>query len=109
MTRGFPAEYRLSQGYPFGGWEGNRVPRYTDGQTERVNRVVEDILRSIAEPTEWSKQLPLVEFAINNSVHASTGETPFYLNGRTGEVQSPSVGTRTIHRVLGSRFVADRD
>ena len=53
----------------------------TDGQTERVNRVVEDILRSVAEPTEWSKQLPLVEFAINNSVHASTGETPFYLNG----------------------------
>ena len=55
----------------------------TDGQTERVNRSVEDILRSICaeHPTEWSSMLPFVEFAINNSVHASTGETPFFLNG----------------------------
>ncbi|CAI5710045.1 unnamed protein product [Peronospora effusa] len=53
----------------------------TDGQTERANRVVADVLRTIATPTEWSKQFPFVEFAINNSVHASTGETPFYING----------------------------
>ena len=53
----------------------------TDGQTERVNRVVEDILRSSAGPETWSSQLPMVEFAINNSAHASTGESPFYLNG----------------------------
>ena len=53
----------------------------TDGQTERANRVVADVLRTIATPKEWSKQLPFVEFAINNSVHASTGETPFYING----------------------------
>ena len=25
--------------------------------------------------------MPFVEFPINNSVHASTGETPFYING----------------------------
>ena len=25
--------------------------------------------------------MPFVEFAINNNVHASTGETPFYING----------------------------
>ena len=53
----------------------------TDGQTERVNRVVADVLRTVATPKEWSKQLPFVEFAINDSVHASTGETPFYING----------------------------
>ena len=55
----------------------------TDGQTERVNRVLEDILRSIcaAHPREWSSKLPFVEFAINNSVHSSTGVTPFFLNG----------------------------
>ena len=51
----------------------------TDGQTERANRVVADVLRTVATPKEWSKQLPFVEFAINNSVHASTGETPFIL------------------------------
>ncbi|KAE8984240.1 hypothetical protein PR001_g23234 [Phytophthora rubi] len=55
----------------------------TDGQTERVNRVLEDILRSVcaAEPTKWSALLPQVEFALNNAVHSSTGFTPFYVNG----------------------------
>ena len=55
----------------------------SDGQTERANRVVEDILRShcTSFPREWSAMLPFVDFAINNSVHASTGHTPFYLNG----------------------------
>ena len=27
--------------------------------------------------------LPVVEFALNNAVHASTGYTPFYVNGLT--------------------------
>ncbi|GMF46094.1 unnamed protein product [Phytophthora fragariaefolia] len=55
----------------------------TDGQTERVNRVVEDVLRSICAetPKRWSAMLPLVEFALDNAVHASTGYTPFYVNG----------------------------
>ncbi|GMF57423.1 unnamed protein product [Phytophthora fragariaefolia] len=55
----------------------------TDGQTERVNRVVEDVLRSICAetPKRWGAMLPLVEFALNNAVHASTGYTPFYVNG----------------------------
>ena len=55
----------------------------TDGQTERVNRVVEDIHRSVCTdtPKQWSSMLPLVEFALNNVVHASTGLTSFYVNG----------------------------
>ncbi|POM69189.1 LOW QUALITY PROTEIN: Pol protein [Phytophthora palmivora] len=55
----------------------------TDGQTERVNRVFEDTLRSICAeaPRPWSDQLPMVQLALNNAVHASTGFTPFYLNG----------------------------
>ena len=54
----------------------------SDGQTERANRVLEDMLRSFCAkfPSEWSSLLPLVEFAINNAVHASTGYTPFYVN-----------------------------
>uniref|UniRef100_H3GPY2 Integrase catalytic domain-containing protein n=1 Tax=Phytophthora ramorum TaxID=164328 RepID=H3GPY2_PHYRM len=57
----------------------------TDGQTERVNRVVEDVLRSVCAetPKRWSTMLQLVEFALNNAVHASTGFTPFYVNGLT--------------------------
>ncbi|KAF1317040.1 Pol protein, partial [Globisporangium splendens] len=53
----------------------------TDGQTERVNRTLGDILRSYVHSfTHWSKCLPLAEFAINDSVHVSTGHTPFYVN-----------------------------
>ncbi|GMF29871.1 unnamed protein product [Phytophthora fragariaefolia] len=55
----------------------------TDGQTERVNRVLEDVLRSVcaAEPTKWGTLLPQVELALNNVVHSSMGFTPFYVNG----------------------------
>ncbi|GMF36768.1 unnamed protein product [Phytophthora fragariaefolia] len=53
----------------------------TDGQTERANRVVEDVLRSFATSFKsWSSFLPLVEFALNNAVHASTGLSPFFVN-----------------------------
>ena len=57
----------------------------TDGQTERVNRVLGDVLRSVCAetPKRWSSMLPIVEFAMNNAVHASTGFTPFYVNGLT--------------------------
>ncbi|KAE8969139.1 hypothetical protein PR002_g27525 [Phytophthora rubi] len=53
----------------------------TDGQTERVNRVLEDVLRSYATSfASWSSFLPLAEFALNNAEHASTGLTPFFAN-----------------------------
>ena len=53
----------------------------TDGQTERVNRVLEDVLRSYATTfSSWSSFLSIAEFAINNSVHASHGFTPFFVN-----------------------------
>ncbi|KAE9038074.1 hypothetical protein PR001_g8102 [Phytophthora rubi] len=53
----------------------------TDGHTERVNRVLEDVLRSYATLfASWSSFLPLAEFALNNAEHASTGLTPFFAN-----------------------------
>ncbi|KAG3214136.1 hypothetical protein PC129_g14959 [Phytophthora cactorum] len=46
----------------------------TDSQTERVNRVLGDLLKSYAHSfQQWSDCLPMAEFAINNSVHASMG------------------------------------
>ena len=52
----------------------------TDGQTEHVNQVLEDMLRcSIAQQKgQWDKYLPLLEFAYNNSKHRVTKMTPFY-------------------------------
>ncbi|GMF60068.1 unnamed protein product [Phytophthora fragariaefolia] len=53
----------------------------TDGQTERINRVLVDAMKSYAHSLHhWSDCLPMAEFAINNSVHVSTGYTPFYVN-----------------------------
>ncbi|KAE8982839.1 hypothetical protein PF011_g21449 [Phytophthora fragariae] len=53
----------------------------TDGQTERVNRVLEDVLRSYATSfASWCSFLPMAEFALNNSTHASTGLTPCFVN-----------------------------
>jgi hypothetical protein len=54
----------------------------TDGQTERVNRVIEEAIRPYvnARHTDWDLYLTPVAFAYNNSVQASTGHSPFYLN-----------------------------
>ena len=54
----------------------------TDGQTENVNRVVQDILRAFVSDSrkDWDRHLTAVEIAINSSRHASTGYTPHFLN-----------------------------
>ena len=54
----------------------------TDGQTERSNRTLEDILRHYVgkQQNDWDDHLTAAEIAVNSSVHASTGFTPLYLN-----------------------------
>lgn len=51
----------------------------TDGQTERMNQVLEDILRAcvIDFQDSWKECLPIVEFAYNNSYHSTTGVAPY--------------------------------
>ncbi len=52
----------------------------TDCQTERMKRVVEDILRSyVSSYDNWVDHLPMVEFAMNNAPSTSTRYTPFYV------------------------------
>ncbi|KAG4038435.1 hypothetical protein PC123_g26002 [Phytophthora cactorum] len=66
----------------------------TDGQTERVNRMLGDLLKSYAHSfQQWRDCLPMAEFAINNSVHASTGHTPFYVNAMRHPRLPRMVGT----------------
>jgi hypothetical protein len=54
----------------------------TDGQTERVNQVLEQYLRCTInyQQDDWTEYLPLAEFAYNNTLHASTQQTPFFAN-----------------------------
>ncbi|KAA0050678.1 pol protein [Cucumis melo var. makuwa] len=51
----------------------------TDGQIERLNQVLEDMLRACAFefPGSWDSHLHLMEFAYNNSFQATIGMTPF--------------------------------
>jgi hypothetical protein len=51
----------------------------TDGKTERVNQVMEDMLRMYVmdNQTHWEKYLPLVDFAYNNNFHSSIGMPPY--------------------------------
>jgi transposase InsO family protein/translation initiation factor IF-1 len=53
----------------------------TDGQSERANRTLEEVLRHFVSPRQddWDDYLDLAEFAINDSVSPSTGYAPFYL------------------------------
>jgi hypothetical protein len=53
----------------------------TDGQSERSNQTMEQLLRGFVDARQqnWVKLLPYLEFAYNNSVHAVHGSTPFYL------------------------------
>ena len=54
----------------------------SDGQTERTNRTIVEMLRSYVEgdAEEWDKSLPWVELAYNSSFHESVQSTPFFLN-----------------------------
>jgi transposase InsO family protein len=51
----------------------------TDGQTERVNQILEDMLRACAlkNKTSWDKNLPYAEFSYNNSYQTSLKMSPF--------------------------------
>jgi transposase InsO family protein len=53
----------------------------TDGQTERMNQIVEFYLRTYCNyrQDDWTTKLALAEFSYNNSIHATTESTPFRL------------------------------
>jgi hypothetical protein len=58
----------------------------TDGQTKRVNQILEDMLRMhvIHQPKKWEDYLPLVEFAYSNNCQESLKMNPFeILYGRS--------------------------
>ncbi|KAF7141723.1 hypothetical protein RHSIM_Rhsim06G0106900 [Rhododendron simsii] len=76
----------------------------SDGQTEVVNRGVENYLRCLTSdrPTAWTKWLPLAEWWYNTTFHVSTGITPYEaLYG-----QNPP---NLMHYVAGGTAVATAD
>ena len=72
-----------------------------DGQTKRVNQVMEYILRSCLFDFEgsWKEYLYLIEFAYNNSYHSSIGMAPFEaLYGRP--CRTPMCWAEVVEEVL---------
>ena len=53
----------------------------TDGQSEIMNRIVEQMLRAFTSVNQddWDELLVYAEMAYNNSINGSTGYSPFYL------------------------------
>ena len=80
----------------------------TDGQTERVNQVIEDMLRAycMREPARWTRYLYLIEFAYNASFQRSIGMSPFKaLYGQ--ECLTPLKWTDPLIRVQVSKEMLD--
>ena len=69
----------------------------TDGQTERANRTLLQMLRKFAVPAgnTWEEELPWLEFAYNDSEQSSTGFAPFFLcTGRDPRVPLRNLVTK---------------
>ncbi len=83
----------------------------SNGQTERIDPVLEDMLRHFVNPRQdnWDTLLPVLEFAINNSFQESIQDTPFFLNyGRHPRVPSDirlPEENPTAHRYLQDMWI----
>ena len=73
----------------------------TNGQVERINRILGDYLRKYCnnKTDNWDKLLPLAEFAYNNSVSTSTKYSPFYLNyGLNPRIEFDEINSKTMNQ-----------
>ena len=83
----------------------------TSGQTERVNQILEDILRAcvISSKGSQEKWLPLAKFSYNNSYQESIKMSPFEaLYGRKCKTPLNWVEPRE-RRYYGIDFVKEAD
>ncbi|XP_039222531.1 cation-dependent mannose-6-phosphate receptor isoform X1 [Crotalus tigris] len=65
----------------------------TNGGAERANAMIERYLRCYVnyQQTNWAELLPLAEVAYNNTLHSSTGFTPFRVVNRIDFVPIPEL------------------
>lgn len=57
----------------------------TDGQTERSNQTIQQMLRNTINHSQdnWAQHLAYIEMAINSAPHSATKQTPYYLDTGT--------------------------
>ena len=70
----------------------------TDGQTERTNKTLEQILRSFVNHshTNWHSLLPLAEFAYNDSISSSNKLTPFQVDNGQDPLRPMMASTKSL-------------
>jgi hypothetical protein len=74
----------------------------TDGQTERTNRTLEQMLRHYVnhQQDDWDEWLPVMEFAYNSAEQSSIHMSPFYCDlGRQPRLPSTLVNGCDMHEV----------
>ncbi|MBW0571826.1 hypothetical protein O181_111541 [Austropuccinia psidii MF-1] len=79
----------------------------TDGQTERVNQILEQYLwRYVSyHQDDWNTWLPLAEFSYNNSDHSSTKHLPFFtVYGKDPQFDSVQITQDTPSGKLSTKF-----
>ncbi|MBW0549850.1 hypothetical protein O181_089565 [Austropuccinia psidii MF-1] len=79
----------------------------TDGQTERVNQILEPYLCMYVSyhQDDWNTWLPLAEFAYNNSAHSSTKKSPFFtVYGRDPQFDSVHITQDTPAGKLSTKI-----
>ena len=83
----------------------------TSGQVERVNQILEDMLRAcvISFGMKWEDCLPYAKFSYNNSFQASSGKAPFeILSGR--KCRTPLNWSETgEHQLLGNDLITEAE
>jgi len=81
-----------------------------NGQAERTNQTLEQYLHVYCnyQQDNWSKLLPLAEFAYNNALSATTGVSPFFAN----KGYHPNITVHPEHDIASSQahnFAIDLD
>jgi hypothetical protein len=80
----------------------------TDGQTERMNRTMEEMLRHFITPMkgDWVTALPMLEFAYNNTYNITVQASPFKLNSGFNPLHPASaLPEREYHVPAALQFV----
>ena len=80
----------------------------TDGQSERANRTIEEMLRSYVTEIQdnWDELLTPLELAYNSAVNASTQFSPFFLTyGREVHVPGSLLNPQSTTNVAASEYM----
>lgn len=108
LTYGFPRQIHHDRGKEFDntlfrrlhqlcGIKSTKTTPYHpmgDGQTERMNRTIINMLKTLneTEKSRWKDHLPKLVFAYNSTINKSTGYSPFYLMfGRSSKLPIDSI------------------